>query len=126
MNKIRLWKEILQAVLIGSLLIHGALAENSADMPLLEPDPTIAEMESSSLNETALASYQDTPAPVTIFQAGVQESSLPGPRYMAFGPSTIGISLHPMLFSLLIVLGIAALAFLVVRSRGRGGKSEKE
>ena len=72
----------------------------------------------SEINTTALNPYQPTPSPVTIFKAELHETSLSGPRYMAFGPSTIDFSADPLtifFFGIVILLGGAAAGFWICR-----------
>lgn len=72
----------------------------------------------SEINTTALDSYHPTPSPVTIFRAELHETSLSGPRYMAFGPSTIEFSADPMMLfflGIVVILGAAAVGFWICR-----------
>lgn len=72
----------------------------------------------SEINTTALNPYHPTPSPVTIFKAELHETSLPGPRYMAFGPSTIEFSADPMVLffqGIVALLGAAAAGFWICR-----------
>lgn len=76
----------------------------------------------SGINTTALNSYHSTPSPVTIFRAELHETSLSGPRYMAFGPSTIEYSADPMVLFFLgiaVLLGAAAAGFWICREKDR-------
>jgi hypothetical protein len=79
----------------------------------------IPSINSSSINETTLAPYHATPEPVTIFKTGVSDTSLPGPRSMAFGPSVIGISVSPVILSTLIVLAFLGIAAWGIRNCSR-------
>ena len=58
--------------------------------------------------------YQDT-APITVYHFELDRGSLPGPRYMAFGPSVIALAVDPWLPVLLVEAGaIAAGAWYLV------------
>ncbi len=89
-------------------------------------NPEIPEINQSEINETALEKYEKTPEPVTIFKAEVSETSLPGPRYMAFGPSFIGISVDPVGLSALFILLSFVLAAGCIRAIGRWGRDGKD
>jgi len=57
-----------------------------------------------------------------IFRAELNQSVLPGPRYMAFGPSVIGISVNLRLLAVVfagVFARLAARVILVMR-RNRG------
>lgn len=81
--------------------------------------PEISAINQSAINETAAEEFQKTPEPVTIFKAEVSETALPGPRYMAFGPSVIGISISPVILSALIVLVFIGIAAWCIRTCSR-------
>ena len=86
----------------------------------------IPEINHSEINETALVKYEQTPEPITVFRVGVSETTLPGPRYMAFGPSVIGISVSPDILGGVIVLLSFALAAAAIRAIGRWGRNGKD
>ena len=69
------------------------------------------------LNSTAMRPYTTTPDPVTL-NVKVDRDTLPGPRYMAFGPSTIGISMPPPVFALLVTVVALIIAALCIRKIG--------
>jgi len=70
------------------------------------------------------ARVAQTPAPVTVLHLELNETSLPGPRYMAFGPSMIDISVPPALFGLLLLSGLLAVeAVAAWYLLGREGKN---
>jgi hypothetical protein len=64
------------------------------------------------------------PAPVTIYRFELNQTSLPGPRYMAYGPSTIGLAFDPLIIALLIA--ISAIITGVWYLYPRDGKDEKD
>ena len=62
--------------------------------------------------------YHATLQPVTLFRAELNETSLPGPRYMAFGPSVISLSIDPLLLAILItVVALSIGAWYVIRHK---------
>jgi hypothetical protein len=65
--------------------------------------------------------YAVTPTPVTIFRAELNETTLPGPRYMAFGPSVIGLAIDPRQPAVLFAAVFAGFAIWSVGFRKRGG-----
>jgi hypothetical protein len=65
--------------------------------------------------------YAVSPTPVTIFRAELNETTLPGPRYMAFGPSIIGLAIDPRLLTVLFAAVFAGFIAWSVSFRKRGG-----
>lgn len=108
------------SIVLMLFLLIIAVSSPAIPAAMIEPDarnyasinmPEIAPINQSEINETAVVEFRETPEPVTIFRAEVSETALPGPRYMAFGPSVIDISVSPVILLaiiVLIVLGIAA------------------
>ena len=61
-----------------------------------------------------------SPTPVDIFRSELNQSALPGPRYMGFGPSTIAISIDPRLLAIcfaIVLIGLV-IGFICFRDRG--------
>jgi len=67
------------------------------------------------------AEARPSPTPVTIFRAELNQSILPGPRYMAFGPSVIEISIDPRILATAFAAVLTGLViwFVTVRKRNR-------
>jgi hypothetical protein len=67
---------------------------------------------------------ETAPAPVTIYNFELGQTSLPGPRYMAYGPSTIALAFDPLNIAFLIAIGaiITGVWYLYPRN----GKDEKD
>ena len=62
--------------------------------------------------------YQENSKPVTLFKAEWNETSLPGPRYMAFGPSVIAVTIDPLiLVVILAILALCGIAWYILRHR---------
>lgn len=55
-------------------------------------------------NASVQADYGITPSPITIYRFELDETSLPGPRYMTYGPSVITFVIDPRLFAVLIAI----------------------
>lgn len=74
------------------------------------------------------ASFQQeqgtTPAPVAVYRFELDQTSLPGPRYMAYGPSIIALAIDPRIIA--IVIAIGAIVTGVWYLYPRNGKDEKE
>lgn len=67
------------------------------------------------------------PAPITIYHFELDQTSLPGPRYMAYGPSVIALAIDPWLLAVLIAIGaIIAGAWYLLPRKGEDEKEEQE
>ena len=60
-----------------------------------------------------------TPTPLDLFHAELDVETLPGPRYMGFGPSVIGISIDPRLLAVCFAVALIALVIWFVSFRNR-------
>jgi hypothetical protein len=60
-----------------------------------------------------------TPTPIDLFHAELDAETLPGPRYMAFGPSVIGISIDPRLLATCFAIALIILVIWFVSFRNR-------
>lgn len=112
------------AVIVPALPSIGVVQDHR-----IQPAPLtteICEINQSEINETVLVKYKETPEPIAVFNVGVGETSLPGPRYMAFGPSVIGISISPGVFGALLVLLSFVFAAACIRAIGRWGRNGKD
>jgi hypothetical protein len=68
--------------------------------------PDIPEISVTVLNETALEPFHAMPTPITIIHVEVSETSLPGPRYMAFGPTAVDVSMSPVVVPFIVLVGL--------------------
>ena len=68
-----------------------------------------------------------TRTPVTLFRAELNQTELPGPRYMAFDPGVIAVSIDPRLLAVIFAATLAVLVIwlLVVRKKS-GGENGKD
>jgi hypothetical protein len=117
---------VLLVFLLGMAVIAPALPAYGFDQ---DPgyhagigNPEIVTINQSEINETALEKYLRSPEPVTVLHAEVREKSLPGPRYMAFGPSVIDISMNPEIFCAFVVMVALCIAFWCIQAIGRWGE----
>lgn len=85
------------------------------------PPPVTGSM--SPINGSALAQWKESPAPVVILHIETREKNLPGPRYMAFGPVAIDISMSPVVFAAFITLLALLAAAICIRTIGAWGRS---
>lgn len=70
--------------------------------------------------------HQENLKPVTLFRAEWNETSLPGPRYMAFGPSVIAVTIDPLLLVVILaIVALCGLAWYIFRHR-QGVGDDKE
>jgi hypothetical protein len=117
------------AILIIAVLMPVVLAaglDNDSRSPPVFTNPELVQVNNSAINETALQPFNKEPEPVTIFKTEVRETALPGPRYMAFGPSVIAISISPVVLSALVVLVFLGIAAWCIRNCiGRDENNQK-
>ena len=59
------------------------------------------------------------PAPITIYRFELDQTSLPGPRYMAYGPSVFSLEVDPRLLAVVIAICVifAGVWYLIPRNR---------
>ena len=94
------------------------------------PHMTITPGIGPNTTNLSLANVEDlpemtvTPTPIALFHAELDAETLPGPRYMAFGPSVIGISIDPRLLALCFAVALITLVIWFVSIRNRDGEKE--
>jgi len=73
----------------------------------------------SSLNQSHPTSYHNSIfQPITIYRAELNDTTLPGPRYMAFGPSVISVSINPLLLGILIlIIALSGAVIYIIRRK---------
>ena len=122
---------IVSLMTMGLVAVPAALAAGQGHDSRMEnlaggPDINIS---ARVLNESSLlAQFPPTPAPVRIFEIEVGGPTMPGPRYMAFGPVVIGMSVDPRVLVVLFagVVVVAALAAWYVSRRKRNDVREEK
>jgi hypothetical protein len=69
-------------------------------------------------NETIPAEYRVTREPIKL-QLELNQTTLPGPRYMAFGPSYIGVWIDPVVLVVLLIIAVfvVCLVYYIRRTR---------
>ncbi len=113
---------------IGLVAVPAALAAghgNPTGMQKLAGGPDL-NISAGILNESAVpVQFRPTPAPVRIFELEVGGPTMPGPRYMAFGPVPIGISVDPRILAVLFAAVVVALDAWSVSRRKRDDRKEE-
>lgn len=69
----------------------------------------------------SISEFEPGPTPVELFHAELDQAALPGPRYMAFGPSVIALSIDPRLLAACFAVALIALVIWFVSFRDRDG-----
>jgi hypothetical protein len=97
-------------------------------MRIKAPGPDLNITNHSFTNAEMTRDYAVTPTPITIFRAEVTAETLPGPRYMAFGPSVISLSIGPRLLAVCFAVVLVGLVvwFMVLRRRSREETEEEK
>jgi hypothetical protein len=129
------WKErgargIFLIILLAGL--SGVPAAGAAGQDLINRTITPElNVSNYSFNGTGIpGEFAAGPTPVTIFRAEINESTLPGPRYMAFGPSVIGLFIDPGMLAVIFAIVLVCLVtwFVILRKRktDSGDEDQKE
>jgi hypothetical protein len=122
----------LLVLLAGFVVVPAVTAAGDGNRSMqVTPGPDFNTSNHSFTDGRNAGEFAAAPTPVTVFRADLDESTLPGPRYMAFGPSTIGLFVDPRMLAVIAAIVFAGLAigFVVVRrlmagEDGAGGKKE--
>ena len=108
---------VLLLVCSALLFCVDAAGPDNGSWSREKPDLTIANLSVNSSWEHR--GYSETPAPVSVFRAELNQSTLPGPRYMGFGPSVIGLDVDPRLLATVFAIVIIGLVIWFVCFRNR-------
>ncbi len=119
---------LVSLIVIALAAVPAALAAGQGNATWMDKRLGVQDLNVSShgLNESSLqAQYPPTPAPVKVFEVKAGGPTMPGPRYMAFGPEVIGMSADPRALAVLFAVVVVALAgWYVTRRQRDGGKEE--
>ena len=109
-------------LLICSVSIIAVAVADTGDVSMrITPGPNL-NVTNLSLTDAELSGAPAvTPTPITVFQAEVTAETLPGPRYMGFGPSVIGLSIDPRLLVVCFAVVLIGLVIWFVCIRKRKG-----
>jgi hypothetical protein len=87
-----------------------------------QSDLNLTNINGSLTNGSLPAVVTPAATPITLLHLELNQTSLPGERYMAFGPSVIDIAVPPALLVILgIVAGGGAVAWYLLGRVGRNG-----
>ena len=78
----------------------------------------------SSVREGGAGEFTVTPTPIDLLRVELDQETLPGPRYMAFGPSAIGISIDPRVLAVCFAVTLIVLVIWFVSFRNRNTDRE--
>lgn len=112
---------LLFLLLAGSLMVLTVAARENVSMQIT-PGPNLNVSNYSISTDGQPANFIAGPTPITIFRVELNQSTLPGPRDMGFGPSVIDLSIAPQLFAvifIIILIGLVAWVFLKRKSEKR-------
>ena len=118
---------VITSIVVISMLATAAARTDQGDRAPVIPRPDL-NISNSSLDPKNLpADIRVSPTPITIFRAELNQSELPGPRYMAFGPGVIGFTIDPRLLAIGFASVFVGLTvwFVILRKKSRGD-NEKE
>lgn len=118
----RLFFVLLLACSIMVPVISATGPGNASMMSLSQPDLNVTY--NGSVNDLITDEYKAEPTPVTIFRAELNQSTLPGPRDMGFGPSVIDIAIDPRVLAMIFGVVLIGLVIWFVCFREKGRKLE--
>ncbi|HUK92614.1 MAG TPA: hypothetical protein VLU98_01110 [Methanomicrobiales archaeon] len=114
----------LAGLAIPSIALAAGPSPPSADEFLGRPI-NISGINGALPNGTLPARFTPVPTPITLVHLVLNQTSLPGERYMSFGPSVFDISIDPVLLTLLVGgIVVAAGARYVFRRDRRDDRDE--
>lgn len=115
----RIFVLILLVCSAGVVAIAAAEPGNVSMMRAPGPDLNVTNHSFTGAEMTR--DFAVTPTPITVFKAELTAETLPGPRYMGFGPSVIGLSIDPRLLAVCFAVVLAGLVIWFVTLRKRNG-----
>ena len=106
--------------------VMAAVPGNASAPALHEPDLELS-ITNTSFNPSLVGQeYAVTPTPIEVIRLISAEENLPGPRYMAFGPSVVSISIDPGVIVVCFALVLIGLIIWFVCFRGHGSNGGKD
>ncbi|MFA6331526.1 MAG: hypothetical protein WCX22_01115 [Methanoregula sp.] len=118
----RLFFILLLACSIMVPVISATGPGNASMMTLSQTDLNVTY--NGSVNDLITDEYKAEPTPVTIFRAELNQSTLPGPRDMGFGPSVIDIAIDPRVLAMIFGVVLIGLVIWFVCFREKVRKPE--
>lgn len=116
---------VLVLLFLCSVMIPAGAGQATEYPPMwITPGIDLNSTNLSLTGSTDISEFAVTPTPINLFHAELDAETLPGPRYMAFGPSVIEISIDPRLLAtcFAIVLIILVIWFVSFRNQGEENK----
>ena len=110
---------ILFLVLAGSLLILTVAARDDMSMQI-SPGYSLNSTNHSITTDRQTGDFVAGPTPVTILRVELNQSTLPGPRDMGFGPSIIDLSIPPLLLAMIFMLILMGIVIRVIWTHKKG------
>lgn len=95
----------------------GLAPKNPSMMITPGIDPNTTNLSLTRMED--LPEFTVTPTPLNLFHAELDAETLPGPRYMGFGPSIIGISIDPRLLAVCFAVVLIVLVIWFVSFRNK-------
>jgi hypothetical protein len=99
---------VVAGLIIPSITLAANVSPQRMD-DFLETTLNLTAINSSLPNGTLPATFTPAPTPITLLHLILNQTSLPGERYMAFGPSVIEVAVSPILL-VFLVGGVGAAA----------------
>lgn len=111
----------LLLLLSTSLLVLPAAARENVSM-LITPVPGLNITNYSMGTDGKTGDFVPGPTPITILHVELNQSTLPGPRDMGYGPSIIDLTIAPQFLAVIFIIVLIGLLAWVLWRR----KSEKK
>ena len=110
---------VVAGLIIPSITLAANVSPQRMD-DFLETTLNLTAINSSLPNGTLPATFTPAPTPITLLHLVLNQTSLPGEWYMAFGPSVFDISISPILLVLFVGgIGVAGGAWYFFGRRRR-------
>jgi hypothetical protein len=119
---------LLILLLIGSVAVSAVMGAGPGNSPVKITPGGLNITNNSFTDAEMTRDYAVGPTPITIFKTELNESTLPAPRDMGFGPRFIGLSIDPRVLIVCFAIILAGLVawFLWSRRRRDGGAEEEK
>ncbi|HEX3001171.1 MAG TPA: hypothetical protein VHN82_02205 [Methanoregula sp.] len=120
-------KILLSLVLAWSLAVPVVVSAGPNAAPRTNFSGLDQNITNASFERAAAGVFVASPTPVEVFRAELNQSSLPGSRYMGFGPSILGLSIDPRLLALgfaIVLIGLV-IWFVCFRQSGQDNETDE-
>lgn len=124
-HKAHIAGSVLLFILITcSFLATSAAGGNNVSMQIT-PGPNLNITNHSISTDGQTGDFVAGPTPVTILRVELNQSTLPGPRDMGYGPSVIDLSIAPQILAVIFIIVLIGLVIWFIRKR-KPGKIDEE